>query len=104
MAFYSKNGSIPYHYTDGTDGWTEVPPPPLAPEGKEVIWWYPPGWVIRDPEPAAEEGFAWSWNQSDEQWVKHAVAAPTVTAAPTVAITIATETITLNTASSTITL
>jgi hypothetical protein len=49
---YSKNGSIPKPETDGTDGWIEVPDEPAAPEGKEVIWWYPPGWVIRDPKPA----------------------------------------------------
>jgi len=42
---YSKNGSIPKPETDGTEGWIEVPNAPEAPEGKEVIWWYPPGWV-----------------------------------------------------------
>ena len=68
---YSKNGSIPKPETDGTDGWIEVPDEPVAPEGKEVVWWYPPGWVIRDPKPADEEGYKWSWSQSSEQWVKY---------------------------------
>jgi hypothetical protein len=68
---YSKNGSIPYPYTDGTEGWIEVPDKPEAPEGKEVVWWYPPGWVIRDPKPADEENVKWSWSQSTEEWVRH---------------------------------
>jgi hypothetical protein len=63
---YSKNGSIPKAETDGTDGWIEVPDAPECPEGKEVIWWYPPGWVIRDPKPEGN----WSWSQSQEQWVE----------------------------------
>jgi hypothetical protein len=63
---YSKNGSIPKPETDGTEGWIEVPDAPECPEGKEVIWWYPPGWVIRDPKPAGN----WSWSQSTEQWVE----------------------------------
>jgi hypothetical protein len=70
---YSKNGSIPKPETDGTDGWIEVPDEPVAPEGKEVVWWYPPGWVIRDPKPADEEGYKWSWSQSTEEWVKYAL-------------------------------
>jgi hypothetical protein len=36
-------------------------------EGKEVVWWYPPGWVIRDPKPEGN----WSWSQSQEQWVEY---------------------------------
>ena len=63
---YSKNGSIPKPETDGTEGWIEVADAPETPEGKEVIWWYPPGWVIRDPKPAGN----WSWSQSQEQWVE----------------------------------
>lgn len=73
---YSKNGSIPYPYTDGTDGWIEVPDKPEAPEGKEVVWWYPPGWVIRDPQPPEEENVKWSWSQSQEQWMRHELTPP----------------------------
>jgi len=64
---YSKNGSIPKPETDGTEGWIEVPDEPACPEGKEVVWWYPPGWVIRDPKPEGN----WSWSQSQEQWVEY---------------------------------
>jgi hypothetical protein len=64
---YSKNGSIPKAETDGTDGWIEVADAPECPEGKEVVWWYPPGWVIRDPKPEGN----WSWSQSQEQWVEY---------------------------------
>jgi hypothetical protein len=64
---YSKNGSIPKAETDGTDGWIEVPDAPECPAGKEVVWWSPPGWVIRDPKPAGN----WSWSQSQEQWVEY---------------------------------
>lgn len=69
MTLYSKNGSIPKPETDGTDGWIEVPDRPDAPQGKEVVWWFPPGWVIRDPEPAPVDGHQWNWSQSEEQWV-----------------------------------
>jgi hypothetical protein len=64
---FSKNGSIPKPETDGTEGWIEVPDQPECPEGKEVVWWYPPGWIIRDPKPEGN----WSWSQSTEQWVEH---------------------------------
>ena len=64
---FSKNGSIPKTETDGTDGWIEVPDAPVAPEGKEVVWWYPPGWIVRDPKPEGN----WSWSQSQEQWVEY---------------------------------
>jgi hypothetical protein len=66
---YSKNGSIPKPETDGTEGWIEVADAPECPEGKEVVWWYPPGWVIRDPKPEGK----WSWSQSQEQWVEYTV-------------------------------
>jgi len=66
---YSKNGSIPKPETDGTEGWIEVPDAPECPEGKEVIWWYPPGWVIRDPKPEGN----WSWSQSEKRWVEYTV-------------------------------
>ncbi len=69
---YSKNGSIPYPQTDGTEGWIEVEDPPVAPEGKEVVWWYPPGWVVRDPMPV-KEGFKYSWSQSEQKWVEYAI-------------------------------
>ena len=64
---FSKNGSIPKPETDGTEGWIEVDDAPTAPEGQEVVWWYPPGWVIRDPKPESN----WSWSQSQEQWVEY---------------------------------
>ena len=64
---YSKNGSVPKPETDGTEGWIEVPDAPECPAGKEVVWWYPPGWVIRDPQPGAN----WSWSQSEERWVEY---------------------------------
>ena len=70
---YSKNGSIPKPETDGTEVLIEVPDEPVAPEGKEVLWWYPPGCVIRDPKPAATETSDWSWSQSEEKWVEYAV-------------------------------
>ena len=66
---YTKNGSIPKAETDGTDGWIEVADAPECPAGKEVVWWYPPGWVIRDPKPAGN----WSWSQSQEQWVEYTI-------------------------------
>ena len=68
---YSKNGSIPKPETDGTSGWIEVPEPPVAPAGKEVVWWYPPGWVVRDIKPAATETTDYSWSQSEERWVAY---------------------------------
>ena len=68
---YSKNGSIPKPETDGTDGWVEVPEPPVAPAGKEVVWWCPPGWVVRDLKPAATETTDFSWSQSEERWVEY---------------------------------
>jgi hypothetical protein len=81
---YSKNGSIPKPETDGTEGWIEVADAPTVPEGKEVVWWYPPGWVIRDPKPDGN----WSWSQSQEQWVEYQTPQETeLTAEPLPAIT-----------------
>ena len=80
---YSKNGSIPKAETDGTDGWIEVPDAPECPEGKEVVWWYPPGWVIRDPKPVGN----WSWSQSQEQWVEYTLPEMVLTTDPLSAIT-----------------
>lgn len=70
---YSKNGSIPYPTKDDTDGWIEVEDAPVAPEGKEVVWWFPPGWVIRDPMPV-KEGFKYSWSQSEQKWNEYEIA------------------------------
>lgn len=70
---YTKNGSIPQPQTDGTSGWVEVPDMPEAPEGKEVVWWYPPGWVIRDPMPETREGYVWKWSQTEAQWNEYAL-------------------------------
>jgi hypothetical protein len=81
---YSKNGSIPKPETDGTEGWLEVPDMPEAPEGKEVVWWFPPGWVIRDPKPAEREGYKWSWSQSEEKWIEYQLPNAVVGEAPVV--------------------
>ena len=66
---YSKNGSIPKAETDGTEGWIEVPDQLECPAGKEVVWWYPPGWIVRDPKPEGN----WSWSQSEERWIEYIV-------------------------------
>lgn len=67
---FSKNGSIPKPETDGTEGWLEVPAPPEAPEGKEVVWlnWK---WLIRDPKPQDREGYRWKWNDDQGQWIEY---------------------------------
>ena len=66
---YSKNGSIPKTETDGLDGWIEVPEPPTAGEGEEVVWWFPPGWVVRPVKPV-KEGFEQNWSQTEQRWVE----------------------------------
>jgi len=66
---YSKLGSIPKLETDSTEGWIEVSDPPTAGEGQEVVWWYPPGWVVRPVKPEGN----WSWSQSTEQWVEYTI-------------------------------
>jgi hypothetical protein len=66
---YSKNGSIPKPETDNTEGWIEVPDQPECFEGKEVVWWFPPGWIVRDLKPEGN----WSWSQSEERWVEYTV-------------------------------
>lgn len=71
MTLYSKNGSIPKPTKDNTPGWIEVPEPPVPPKGMEVVWWYPPGWVVREPEPAQINGYVWKWSQSEEMWVSY---------------------------------
>jgi hypothetical protein len=76
---YSKNGSIPKPQTDGTDGWIEVPDPPVVQEGLEVVWWYPPGWVVRTPKPATTDDVAdWSWSQSQQKWTAIARELPVI--------------------------
>lgn len=69
---YSKNGSIPKPETDGTEGWIEVEDAPEVPVGKELVWWFPPGWVIRDVKPDGN----WSWSQSEGRWVE--IAQPSI--------------------------
>lgn len=106
---YSKNGSIPKTETDGTEGWVEVPNPPVAPEGMEVVWWCPPGWVTRPIKPV-KDGFIYDWSQSEEKWVESI--APVVdsgTIVPTIEVVIpdtasASETIEIGTSSSSIAL
>lgn len=73
---YSKNGSYPSTETDGSPGWIEVPDPPEVPEGKELVWWYPPGWVVRDPQPEPIEGFVWKWIESDSEWRSYPLSVP----------------------------
>jgi hypothetical protein len=65
---WTKNGSIPYETTDGTEGWQPAPDKPEAPEGKEVIW-VAPQWIIRDPAPANREGYQWAYFLN-EGWVE----------------------------------
>lgn len=66
---YSKLGSIPKPETDGTEGWIEVSDPPTAGDSQEVVWWFPPGWIVRPVKPEGN----WSWSQSQEQWVEYTV-------------------------------
>jgi len=68
---YSKNGSIPKTETDGTEGWIEVEVAPAPGPGQEVVWWYPPGWVVRPTQPV-KDGFVYDWSQSEEKWVESA--------------------------------
>ena len=69
---YSKNGSIPSVETDGTEGWIEVADAPIAPEGQEVIWCFPPGWIVRDVMPPEREGYRWAY-YLDRGWVEFAI-------------------------------
>lgn len=68
---WTKNGSIPYETTDGTEGWQPAPDKPETPEGKEVIW-VAPQWIIRDPAPANREGYQWAYFLN-EGWVELAI-------------------------------
>ena len=65
---WTKNGSIPYETTDGTEGWQPAPDKPDCPEGKEVIW-VAPQWIIRDTAPANREGYQWAYFLN-EGWVE----------------------------------
>lgn len=69
MTLYSKNGSIPYPYKDESDGWIEVEEAPTPGDGEEVVWWFPPGWVVRPVKPV-KEGFDYSWSQTEQRWVE----------------------------------
>ena len=76
---YSKLGSIPKTDTDGTEGWVEVDDLPSSiPEGYEVVWWSPPGWVIRPIKPEATETKDFSWDQPSNSWVEYSTAEITV--------------------------
>ena len=99
---YSKLGSIPKPETDGTDGWIEVPEPPVPAEGEEVVWWFPPGWVVRPLVPAPVEGHCWSWSQSEVKWVLCVEHNHDVVVEPVIDLGSANDTITLATASETI--
>jgi hypothetical protein len=68
MQLWTKNGSIPYPDTDGTEGWQPAPDKPEVPEGKELVW-IAPEWVVRDPEPANREGYQWAYFL-DKGWVE----------------------------------
>ena len=68
IKLYSKNGSIPKTDTDGTDGWIEVDLPPVANDGEEVVWWYPPGWIVRPIMP--NDGNEYTWHQTTSEWVQ----------------------------------
>jgi hypothetical protein len=68
--YWTKNGSIPSHETDGTEGWQPAPSPPTdIPEGKELVWlnWE---WIIRDPKPADRAGYQWNWQHDTRSWVE----------------------------------
>lgn len=70
---YSKNGSIPKPETDGTEDWIEVPDAPIALEGQEVVWCFPPGWIVRETMPAIRDGYFWAY-YLDKGWVEIAIA------------------------------
>jgi hypothetical protein len=72
MKLYSKNGSVPKTDTDGTEGWAEVPLPPTPGEGEELVWWSPPGWVIR-PICPNNPGKTYNWSQSEHKWIETAI-------------------------------
>jgi hypothetical protein len=65
---FIKDGSNPLPQTDGTDGWVEVPAAPPVTGNQEMVWWNPPGWVIRDPMPAPDPLGIWKWDQNKGSW------------------------------------
>ena len=69
---YSKNGSIPKPQTDGTEGWIEVEEAPTPGPNQEVVWWFPPGWIVR-PVCPNEPGMTYNWSQSEQKWVGYSV-------------------------------
>ena len=97
---YSKLGSIPKPETDGTESWIEVSDPPEAGDGQEVVWWFPPGWVVRPVKPATTDTTDWSWSQSTEQWIGYTVVEQ---AGQTDTSTTSTDTISSSTGTDTIT-
>lgn len=52
-------------------GWDQVIDMPEAPPGKEVVWWYPPGWVVRLPKPDDISNAVWKWDQTSGRWVAY---------------------------------
>ena len=82
MTTYTYNGSIPTEIPAGvseqdhiSNGWKVAPDKPECPEGKEVVWWSY-FWVTRDPQPADEPGFIYSWNQDNQEWIKYPIPVP----------------------------
>lgn len=71
MIYYTKNGSIPYPFTDNTEGWVEAPAPPECPEGKQLVW-LNYEWIVRDPKPQDREGYQWNWQHDTRSWVEGA--------------------------------
>ena len=77
MTLYTYKGSIPTEIPAGVseeehlaNGWNIAPNKPECPEGKEVVWWSY-FWVTRDPKPDDSEGYQWSWNQDNQEWLNH---------------------------------
>ena len=101
MKLYSKNGSVPKTDTDGTEGWVEVPLPPTPGPGEELVWWSPPGWVVR-PVCPNEAGMTYNWSQSEQKWVASPIEEIEITvigsAAPTIEIGSASEVISVGSA------
>lgn len=72
MQYWTKNGSIPYPETDGTEGWQQAPSPPTEiPDGKQLVWlnWE---WIIRDPKPEDRLGYQWNWQHDTKSWIESA--------------------------------